>query len=102
MSNQTLWCTFHDSVSFTVPEGIDLTDRKHVVWWVKWGTLYIEHKDGRKWEIEPTDGPEMKWPEEMTLDDEDVETNSGFEPESESESESEEDETDSQTSDQER
>jgi hypothetical protein len=37
---------------FVVPEGIDLNS-PDVDWWIKWDTMFIELKDGRRFEIEP-------------------------------------------------
>jgi hypothetical protein len=107
-SKQTLYCHWEDTSSYSVPAGVDLRDTKKVCWYVRYGTLYIETKDGRTFELEATDGPQLKCPESCEVYDEEdgceerVDFNDGFDSESESESETEEDETDSHTSDQER
>ena len=99
MSKQTLTAYWEDYSMFDVPAGIDLRSGS-VCWYVRWGTLHIEHKDGRTWEIEACDGPQLKSPERCTLttedgDEEDVGFNDAFYSSSESEeSESEEEESD--------
>lgn len=99
--SQTLYAHFEDYSAFDVPEGIDLRDTKHVCWYVRWNTLHIEHKDGRKWEIEATEDPQLKRPEYCTLHvdgrEEDVDFNAQFDDSSEEETDSE-DESDSQSS----
>lgn len=105
-STQTLYCHWEDTSSYSVPAGIDLRDTKNVCWYVRYGTLYIETRDGKTFELEATDEPQLKCPEWCDVYDEEdgteerIEFNNGFDSESES-SESEEDETDSHTSDQE-
>lgn len=101
--SQTLYAHFEDYSAFSVPEGIDLRDTKHICWYVRWNTLHIEHKDGRKWEIEATDDPQLKRPEYCTLGtaegtEENIDFNDYFDSSSEDESTDSEDESDSQSS----
>ena len=93
-SRQTLYCEWEDTSAFSVPKGIDLRDKKNVKWYVRWGTLHIETRDGQTLEIEATDAPQLKSPEKCSLydhNDEEEEDNISFNPEFESDSDSESD-----------
>lgn len=70
-SKQTLYCDFEDYSAFTVPPGVDLRDKQNVKWWVRYNTLYVELKDGTKYEIEATDNPMLKTPTECRVVDRD-------------------------------
>ena len=68
------WASAHFTVyaSFEIPEDIDRDEVKQT--WVKWGTLWIEMKDGTKHEVgyDLTDEDiEWKYPSSEQLYDED-------------------------------
>lgn len=94
--SQTLYAYFQETLTFTIPEGIDIRDTKNVCWYVRWGTLIIELKDGSHFEIKPDDDAQFKRPESCELLDERgneevVTFNNHFDPESESEDSEKED-----------
>lgn len=98
-AKQVLYCDWDDYSSFSIPEGVDLKDTKNVTWWVRWGTLHIQTRDGKTYELEATDAPSLKVPEECRLVDNDGEEeliapNTEFESDSE---DSEEESDDSAT-----
>lgn len=85
---QVLYCDWDDYSSFSVPEGVDLKDTKNVTWWVRWGTLHIQTKDGKTYELEATDTPSLKVPEACRLvdgdgEEEEIEFNTEFQSDSE-------------------
>lgn len=55
-----------------VPEGIDLKS-KDVRWYVKYNTLYIETRDGKKYEIDAEMNDDFHSPDELTIEDPDGE-----------------------------
>lgn len=102
--SQYLSCRWDCSSSFEIPEGIDIQDTKNVQWYIKWNTLFLETKDGRKFEIEGTI-EDMKYPESITLLDEDgtveeeITDNPEFESSDSSDSEEEEEEKEEEETD---
>lgn len=58
--------------TYVIPEGIDIHDKEQVdCYWVKWDTLYIEMKDGRRFEVEPYISArhnDFKRPEDITFE----------------------------------
>ena len=91
-AKQVLYCDWDDYSSFSVPEGVNLKDTKNVKWWVRWGTLHIQTKDGKTYELEATDTPSLKVPEACRLVDNDGEEEEiEFNPEFESDSEDSDD-----------
>lgn len=90
-SRQTLYCDWDDYSTFSVPEGVDLKDTKNVKWYVRWNTLHIETKDGKTYELEATDAPQLKRPETCRVvdrdgdEEEEIEFNSEFQSDSEDE-----------------
>ena len=99
-STQVLYAYYEDTGSFEVPEGIDLRDTKHVCWYVRWNTLFIDTKDGRHFEIKGEE-PQLKRPESCSLlvddQEETIDFNDRFDDSSESEEESEESEEESES-----
>lgn len=88
-ATQTLYAHYEDFSAFKVPEGIDLRDTKNICWYVRWNTLHIETKDGKKYEIEAIDNPQLKRPEKCVLYDgeseDEIEFNGDFDESSDSE-----------------
>jgi hypothetical protein len=85
-------CRWDCSSVFEIPEGIDIKDTKNVKWYIKYNTLFLETKDGKKFEIEGTI-EDMKYPESITLmnEDGDIEEDMSVNPEFDSSDSEEED-----------